>query len=386
MVLRAIDHEHLVVKTAADVLRSSSARAPQSTFPSGFSELDALTGGGFKSRQLSVVAAPTGDGKTGFCTVIARNISDEVPVLFATTEIEGDEQAARLAAIEYFRIGEPVTVDDILSHRVSPEAAADVLSDVRVYVLDLEDEQAQVDPFAALHDAITTTGARFVVIDYIQLLECDADPRRSVALAAKRLRRLARHLDIAILAISSVSRAYYGKNRKRAAEGEVEDPIDWLAAAKDGGEIEFASAVFMYLDKAPEVDEQGSSAARLIVAKSRRGRRGFVGLRMHGPTGHFEPGIVPRPDGAAQERAAQQRDTEDDAKAFAFIRRTTPNPQPRRIIRTQLGMSKARADAALDRLTVAGRILETKPDNPKARGMVIVVNPAIEAAQEATCE
>lgn len=275
--------------TVEDIFRSDAFKAPQATFASGFAELDRLLDGGFKARQVTCIAGPPGGGKSALAGQFSRALAQQMPVLVISTELDGAEVAARAAA--------PLIncrPSELLSLTVSTERAAAAVCEMPIYVAAMDDMDLDVDSIRAIEDlakAVAKHAGRMpaVVIDYMQELASD-DPegrRMSVSRVAKQLRRMSRRLDTPFIVLSSTSRANYGPGRAVRKPGAEEDPRAWLAAAKESGDIEYACAVFMFLDVDNRIGPTGESFARLIVAKSRRGIPGFVGLRFHGPTGHF---------------------------------------------------------------------------------------------------
>lgn len=363
------------IRRASDVFRSDDYRRPRRTYPTGFAELDALTAGGFKSRQLVTVMGPTGGGKTGWSGTFAIHLAEAgTPVVWITTELDDAEQVARWAAIQLrLRRGSTFGADDFLAQNVAAEDGARALEGLPLYVLNLDDPD-NCDPWTALYQAIADArdahagAAPVVVVDYMQILATeDADRRRlSVTQVATRLRRVARDADVAVVAISSVSRAYYGAAAKarKAKAGEAEDPRDWLAAAKESGDVEYASAVVAYLDTSDKVSPCGESLARLVVAKSRGGQRGFVGLKFHGPSGAFTADPT-----AAEVMAPAQVDNDraDDERVCEYIRK---NPgQVLRLVRHAVkGVGVERAELAVERLLAAGRIEYATEEQTNARG------------------
>lgn len=274
-------------KTCEQILLSDLFSAPQQTFSTGFKRLDELLDGGVKARQVTAIAAPTGAGKSAFALELTRVLCTQRPVLYITTELEPEEIAARTAGP---LIG--ARASDILALRADPRVAAAAVKGWPIFPFELEDE-GDVDPLERVRLQIQVvrdfTGITpIVLVDYLQELAAeDAERRRgAVARVAKRLRLYARKLDTAIIAISSVARSLYSPGARKLMSDET-DPRSWLSSAKESGEIEYAAAVFVYLDTDTKVGPTGESSARLIVAKSRRGRVGFVGLRFHGPTGRF---------------------------------------------------------------------------------------------------
>lgn len=242
------------------------------------------------------------------------------------------------------------------------ERAADLAHPWRAYLYDLDEALAagDVDLFAAIQgraEAIARAEGTppLVIVDYMQMLATtDPDRRRlGVSDVALRLRRMAGALDTPILAVSSVSRAFYGRAggaSRKDADGS-EDPRAWLAAAKESGDVEFAAAVVLYLDTSPTEGADGCQEARIIIAKARAGRVGFAGLRFNGPRGSFVEDAA-----ALAKMGAGKRAQDDEARVQAALAATRQHPRPWRDLRGEAGIAKGRADAALARLTSAGRV------------------------------
>jgi replicative DNA helicase len=313
---------------------------------------------------------------------LALQLATETPVLIVSTEIDSDEGAARLAA-QAWRSNHPptsspfmpatpskTTADAILANR-APAEVLRMLDGKPIYILFIEPDCK--DPFAAIITRMNEIYAftqRYpaLLVDYLQMLDLsDAEGRRhGVSTVANKLRQLAQHVDIPIVAFSSVSRAFYGQNRK-VFEGE-EDARTWLAAAKESGDVEYASAVLCYLDTSTtSTDSSGTSPSRLIVAKSRRGRTGFVGLRFDGPTGHFWAD-----DGAVEAMGPKARFGDDEARVLRVVR-AAPQGILRSALRKQVhGTRKANVDGALERLLERGELAE-RPGKLKGGRTVMLI-------------
>lgn len=358
--------------TAAELFRSDAFKKPQRLYPTGIADLDELTRGGFRSGKVTFICGPTGGGKTGFVGTIANNyLAKGVPVLAVETELEAAEKAARFASNRFHIKGWRACPDDFLGHVIVPEKGAEILDDAPLYIINVDDDP---DPFTTIRNAAAAIQAKHgqppvIVIDYVQCIAYDGEEIRvSTIGVVKQCRRLARDFDCCVIAISSVARAFQGRNRRLKNPDGTEDPLDWLTAAAESSVIEYTGAVIAYLDTADEVDALGESAARLIVCKSRGGRRGFVGLRFHGPSGAFR--AAPESLEAMGMAAKSNR---DDDRVLAFIQSTDYQPMPKRQLRTAIkGMGATSVDAAVDRLVAAKRITPIKNPNPRARGELLV--------------
>lgn len=333
------------------VLRSDAFKRAQTTFRTGFHFLDRLLDGGVKCRQLTSLAAPTGAGKTAFACELARRLCKFRPVLYISTEIEKEELGARTAGP---LIG--ARASELLSLQVDPLLAADAIAGWPIYLHELDDDDLGVSDIAALAERMRNTegDAPIIIVDYLQHLANAADDnalRVTVKRIANQLRRLARAFDTAVIAISSVSRSFYGPGARKLLE-EEEDPRAWLTAGKESGDIEYATAVFLYLETDGFVDVNGYSHARIVVAKSRRGRPGFVGLKFHGPTGAWFDS-----SDALQEMGPARRFAELERRILQAVKDAT-HPITKSDVPGILRSNKSETLQAIERL-IAGKKLET---------------------------
>lgn len=373
----------------ADALRALAAEPPLVPVPTGFAELDRLLAGGLRPKRLHVLCGPPGAGKTALVGEITRRLVNSVrhvaPVLLCSTEIEPDEQAARIVAP---LIG--ASADALLRHHADLGRATSLADGWPVALLNLDlDPEIKADPLALIGanvDALTRmTGARpVVIVDYMQdMVTLDPEKRRlGVSSIARRLRQFSRVYNVAMFACSSVSRAHYNGRAKpgRAETGRAEtgsddaseDPRAWLAAAKESGDVEFAAAVLMFLETSGTVDALGESNARIIVAKARMGRVGFVGLRFDGARGSFSESAAAL---AAMGTAARDHDV--DEKVLAAIRATRDGPKSWRELRPGTKVGARPADLALARLKarklVAVRVVSDRTSKPKCTRKWVVL-------------
>lgn len=344
--------------TLEEILRSPAFEIPQRTFPTRFARLNAITSGGIKSRQLTCFAAPPGAGKTHLVGNLAVDISEMIPSLIVSTEVDGAESAARIASQ-----GMRCRADDILALRRSPAEAADYVAGLPIRILFLDGAQ---DAFAeiraamkAVHDLVGQWPALF--IDYLQgLVEDTAGDavRMRTTQMANALRRLAQEFDVPVVAASTTGRAYY------IPKGETDDPIFFLAAFKESGGIESAAALAMYLDFSKEYDAEGWAPGRLAVCKSRRGQPGFVPARFHGAHGLFE-------EVSAVEHAlgVQRANAALDGRVLEWVRTCTTPPTQDQLARAGvIGGTRAERLAAADRLVAAGRLARQEGIRPTGRG------------------
>jgi replicative DNA helicase len=242
--------------------------------PSGFADLDSLTGG-FQHGNLIVVAARPSMGKSSLATNIAENaaIDHGIPVALFSLEMSEAELAHRFIASQA-----RVSSDELRKGRVRGDRwpkvlnAVEKLASAPIYLDDSSDigvleMRAKARRLHARH------GLGLIVVDYLQLVRPDtrADSRvEQVGQISRGLKILARELDIPVIAVSQLSRAVESRN----------PPIPMLSDLRESGQVEQDSDVvmFIYRDEYYNAESERLGEADLIVAKHRNGPIGQITL------------------------------------------------------------------------------------------------------------
>ena len=242
--------------------------------PSGFLDLDSLTGG-FQHGNLIVVAARPSMGKSSLATNIAENaaIGHGVPVALFSLEMSEAELAHRFIASQA-----RVSSDELRKGRVRGDRWPKVLNAVEklasspIYLDDSSDigvleMRAKARRLHARH------GLGLIVVDYLQLVRPDAraDSRvEQVGQISRGLKILARELDIPVIAVSQLSRAVESRN----------PPVPMLSDLRESGQLEQDADVvmFIYRDEYYNAESERLGEADLIVAKHRNGPIGQITL------------------------------------------------------------------------------------------------------------
>ncbi len=259
--------------------------------PTGFTDLDNLTGG-LHDSELVVLAARPSMGKTALATNIAEYVAIEasVPTLFVSLEMARLELAQRMLCSQgridagKFRHGFISSED---RHKL-----VEVSAKLGKAPLWIDDTPARscTEIAACARRLKRKQNLGLVVIDYLQLIQPDEprDPRQEqVAKMARRLKALARELKIPVLCLAQL-------NRQADAGPEGHRPR--LSQLRESGAIEQDADVVIfvhreeyYCNSREEAMEKGvAGQADIMVKKQRNGPTGDVKLAWFDKFTRFE--------------------------------------------------------------------------------------------------
>ena len=270
-----------------DVVRRVDATAdgapPRDTIPTGFPSVDRLLGGGLRRGDLIVLGGDVGSGKSALSLAIALRTAEEG----RTTAYLGGEMAVERVYERALAIEGRARIDDLrrgtlddrtraaigaAAHRLSsaaphvlalPTGGADGLADELHRTLDLE--LAIVDPLQAL-----SSGVRLAA--------------EEVAESARRLKRLAVELEIAILVTSALPNL----SRERMDPRPVLDDFGGLGAVKQHADVILA----LFREEMYAADG-AEGATELLALKNRNGPTGYVDLYFYKQWLRFEDMLDP---------------------------------------------------------------------------------------------
>ena len=243
--------------------------------PSGFTHLDAVTGGWQKS-DLVIIAARPAMGKTAFVLNIARTaaVDYNMPVAVFSLEMSGTQLVKRLIAteteIDASKIHQGNLTDNewnILSQRSERLANAPIfINDTPG--LNIFEFRAQCRRLKSAHDI------QLVVIDYLQLMSGNSDGKGStreqeISSISRALKGIAKELNIPVLALSQLSRAVESRTGEKKPQ---------LSDLRESGAIEQDADMVIGLYRPEyygyEQDSEGESTkglTEIIIMKNRHG-------------------------------------------------------------------------------------------------------------------
>jgi replicative DNA helicase len=245
--------------------------------PSGFKDLDEITGG-FQPGNLIILAARPSMGKSALVTNIAENaaIDHNRPVALFSLEMSEAELAQRFVASQGRIFG-----DKLRKGRVTESEwpkilkATTRLSSAPLYVDDSSDIGIlDIRAKARRLHQQAPGGLGLIIVDYLQLMRPDAATENrveQVGQMSRGLKILARELKVPVIALSQLSRAVEQRHDKK--------PI--LSDLRESGQIEQDAdlVMFIYRDEYYEKEEsEAQGLAEILIAKHRNGGLGDVTL------------------------------------------------------------------------------------------------------------
>lgn len=256
----------------------STGEAGLTGTPSGFRDIDAITGG-FQPGNLIIIAARPAMGKSALVVNIAEAVAVGAgkPAAFFSLEMSEVELAQRFIACRSRISGDNLRKGKV-SSRDWPKVvrACAELEDAPLWIddssdLGLLDLRAKARRLHASEHARGGLGA--IILDYMQLMRAE-DSRinrvEQVAQMSRGLKILARELSVPVIALSQLSRGPEQRPDKR--------PI--LSDLRESGSIEQDADVvaFLYRDEYYNPDSEDAGMAEVIIAKHRNGPIGTTKL------------------------------------------------------------------------------------------------------------
>ena len=249
----------------------STQKTPLTGTPSGFRDIDELTGG-FQPGNLIVIAARPSMGKSALVANIAENAAlDGYPVALFSLEMSESELAQRFVASQARVKGEDLRRGKVAETRWPKIlSACQRLGEAPLYIDDSSDTgvlEVRAKSRRLHHALAEKGGLGLIVIDYLQLMrhEGRVESRvEQVGQISRALKSLARELKVPVIALSQLS---------RNVEQRAGDKKPILSDLRESGQIEQDSdlVMFIYRDEYYNRESTRPGEADIIIAKHRNG-------------------------------------------------------------------------------------------------------------------
>lgn len=273
----------------------------------GFCDVDKLLYG-LQPANLVLVAGRPSSGKSAWAINAAMNIARRGdPVGIFSIEQSKVEFAQRMVSSEveiaYHDLSKAENLSDIQCQRVLKTSER---MDAWPCIID-DGQNSEITALEAASRLMKRRfGIKILFIDYLQLIgpaDRRAPREQQVADISRRLKLLAKSLNIPVVALAQINR----ENEKRPDKRPI------LSDLRESGSQEQDADVVMFLHRPEMYDpEDRPGEAELIVSKHRNGPRGIVPLQFHSPTMTFRnashPGVAREPQATIDFPEDQQAD------------------------------------------------------------------------------
>jgi replicative DNA helicase len=265
--------------------RASSGGHAVTGVASGLVDLDDITGG-FQPGQLVILAARPSMGKTAMALNICDHaaIVQKTSVLCVSLEMGHLEIAERLLCARSGIDGYKLRTGMGLGNREMTQLAKafSELSKGGPIFIDDTPARNMLQITASARRLKLRSKIGLIVVDYIQLVDSEdsRDSRQEqIAKISRRLKTLARELELPVIALSQLNRAVESREDRRPR----------MADLRESGAIEQDADIVLLLHRPDYYDANDQPGiAELIVAKNRNGRTGNVKLTFLKSSTRFE--------------------------------------------------------------------------------------------------
>ncbi len=286
------DMPSLIKQAITDIENAKNSDEHMRGVPSGYVDLDRITGGWQKS-DLIILAARPSMGKTALALNMARNIAVEFnkPIAFFSLEMSAVQLVTRLISSESELKSDKLKRGDLQSYewqQLTDKVAN--LVEAKMFIddtpaLTIFELRAKCRRLKQQHDI------QMIFIDYLQLMSGGSDNKgnreQEISQISRSLKALAKELNVPVLALSQLSRAV------ETRPGQAKRPI--LSDLRESGAIEQDADLVLFIYRAEyyKIDtfEDGSptqGVSEVIIAKHRNGSVGDVKLRFVADFARFE--------------------------------------------------------------------------------------------------
>lgn len=253
--------------------------------PSGYDDLDKITGG-FQKSDLIIVACRPSVGKTSFSLGVSRYAAAraKMPVAFFSLEMAREQLVTRLLAAEA-----KVDSQRIRSGNLTEQdwarltRAAGVLSEAPVFIDDTASLTVLEVRGKARRLKAEIGNIGLIVVDYLQIMGVNKSAQsreNAISEISRGLKALAKELNVPVIALSQVNRNIELRQDKR--------PL--MADLRESGAIEQDADLIIFLHREDVENPQpnGASIAEFIIGKHRNGPRDTVKVAWLGQYTSFE--------------------------------------------------------------------------------------------------
>ncbi|WP_188066669.1 replicative DNA helicase [Brevibacillus brevis] len=263
---------NILVEAYDQIYLLSTRKTDITGVPSGYRDLDELTGG-FQKSDLIILAARPSVGKTALGLNVAQNVAHAgEPVAVFSLEMAASQLVQRMICAEGLIDAQKLKVGGLEEDDWEKlTKAIGLLGNAPIYIDDT--------PGVTVHDIRTKCrklkkqkGLGLILIDYLQLIysKSKANRQEQVSEISKALKNLARELEVPVIALSQLSRSVEQRQDKRPMLSDI----------RESGSIEQDADIvaFLYRDDYYNKESEQKNIVEVNIAKHRNGPTGTVEL------------------------------------------------------------------------------------------------------------
>ncbi|WP_301171065.1 replicative DNA helicase [Brevibacillus nitrificans] len=262
----------VLVETYDKIYQLSTQQTDITGVPSGYRDLDRLTGG-FQKSDLIILAARPSVGKTAFSLNVAQNVAHagETVAVFSL-EMAASQLVQRMLCAEGMIDAQKLRVGGLEEEDWEKlTKAIGLLGNAPIFIDDT--------PGITIHEIRAKCrklkkqkGLGLILIDYLQLIQSKSKANRQeqVSEISKALKNLARELQVPVIALSQLSRGVEQRQDKRPMLSDI----------RESGSIEQDADIvaFLYRDDYYNKESEQKNIVEVNIAKQRNGPTGTVEL------------------------------------------------------------------------------------------------------------
>ncbi len=257
-----------------------------SSYATGLSDLDSLTGG-LNKTDLIIVAARASMGKTWFACYLANYVvtNYQLPAVFFSAEMSGKHLAKRFLAL-HTEINSSRLIKNII-YESEYETLVEGITKLKEIPLEINDTPASSLTPSKIRSELRRIASKYegklglVVLDYVQKLGNREASNRAQVIGAisGQLKDIAKEFSIPFVVLAQINRGTETRTDKRPVLGDI----------KDSGDLEQDADLVMLLYRHGYYNSNSSDAnvMEINVAKNRNGTTGICKVLFDQTVGEF---------------------------------------------------------------------------------------------------